>query len=404
MTDKISLSDVVSFTNDSSAVTTVNSNSLTIQTAFDNTLSRDGTSPNQMGAALDMNNNQILNLPAPAGGSAPLRLQDLSTFTGGGTIATIPAGGTTGQVLAKSSSSDYALAWISESADLTAGSNIVISGGSPATIAVATSPTLASITNTGTVSFPTSTDTLVGRATTDTLTNKTLTSPTINSATMTAPALGTPASGVMTNVTGTAASLTAGTANAVAVTGVTGMGTGVATFLATPSSANLAGALTDETGTGAAVFASSPTLVTPALGTPASGVLTNCTGVTLSKITAALGSNTATGTQNTFTDGPSVAQGTTGTWFVSGYVTCVDSAGVAGFSVKIYDGTTTVASGFSYTQGAGARVTIHLSGFITSPAANLRIGAKNVSSGTGSMVFNDSGFSHDTQITAIRIG
>jgi hypothetical protein len=61
-------------------------------------------------------------------------------------------------------------------------------------------------------------------------------------------------------------------------TGISGLGTGVATFLATPSSANLAAALTDETGTGAAVFATSPTLVTPALGTPASGVMTNVTG------------------------------------------------------------------------------------------------------------------------------
>jgi len=47
------------------------------------------------------------------------------------------------------------------------------------------------------------------------------------------------------------------------------------------SSANLASALTDETGSGAAVFATSPTLVTPALGTPASGVLTNATGLPL---------------------------------------------------------------------------------------------------------------------------
>ncbi len=46
----------------------------------------------------------------------------------------------------------------------------------------------------------------------------------------------------------------------------TGTGAGVLTFLATPSSANLAGALTDETGSGAAVFATSPTLVTPTLG------------------------------------------------------------------------------------------------------------------------------------------
>lgn len=68
-------------------------------------------------------------------------------------------------------------------------------------------------------------------------------------------------------------------------TGVSGLGTGVGTFLGTPTSANLATALTDETGSGAAVFASSATLVNPALGTPASGVATNLTG-TASGLTA----------------------------------------------------------------------------------------------------------------------
>lgn len=55
------------------------------------------------------------------------------------------------------------------------------------------------------------------------------------------------------------------------------LGTGVATFLATPSSSNLAAAVTDETGSGSLVFATSPTLVTPVLGTPTSGNLSNCT-------------------------------------------------------------------------------------------------------------------------------
>jgi hypothetical protein len=66
-----------------------------------------------------------------------------------------------------------------------------------------------------------------------------------------------------------------------AVGSITGLGTGVATWLATPSSANLAAAVTDETGSGALVFATSPTLVTPALGTPSSGTLTNATGLPL---------------------------------------------------------------------------------------------------------------------------
>ena len=62
-------------------------------------------------------------------------------------------------------------------------------------------------------------------------------------------------------------------------------GTGVVTWITTPSSANLATAVTGETGSGALVFAESPTLVTPALGTPASGVLTNATGLPIAGIT-----------------------------------------------------------------------------------------------------------------------
>lgn len=45
-------------------------------------------------------------------------------------------------------------------------------------------------------------------------------------------------------------------------------GTGVATFLTTPSSANLAAAITDETGSGALVFGTSPTIATPTITTP----------------------------------------------------------------------------------------------------------------------------------------
>ena len=76
-------------------------------------------------------------------------------------------------------------------------------------------------------------------------------------------------------------------------TGITSLGTGVATFLGTPSSANLAAAVTDETGSGSLVFATSPTFVTPLLGTPTSGNLANCTFPTLNQSTTG---NAATAT------------------------------------------------------------------------------------------------------------
>ena len=90
---------------------------------------------------------------------------------------------------------------------------------------------------------------------------------------MTNPTLGTVGQADLINATGLPIS-----------TGVAGLGTGIATFLGTPSSSNLRAAVTDETGTGSLVFATSPTLVTPNLGTPTAMVATNITGTALGLI------------------------------------------------------------------------------------------------------------------------
>lgn len=74
---KLTLTDLTNLENQSSAVTTINNNSAAIETALENTLSRDGTSPNAMEANLDMNSNRILNLPEPVDSTEPARFQDI---------------------------------------------------------------------------------------------------------------------------------------------------------------------------------------------------------------------------------------------------------------------------------------------------------------------------------------
>ena len=131
-------------------------------------------------------------------------------------------------------------------------------------------------------------------------------------------ALGTPSGGTATNLTGTAAGLTAGnvTTNANLTGHITSVGN--AAVLGSFTSAQLLAALTDETGSGAAVFATSPTLVTPVLGV-ASATSVNKVAITApatgSTLTIADGKTLTASNTLTFTgtDASSVAFGAGGT-------------------------------------------------------------------------------------------
>ncbi len=162
-------------------------------------------------------------------------------------------------------------------ATLTAGSGISITNGSGSITIAATGSggTVTSVSGTGTVSGLTLTGTVTssgsltlgGTLSVNLASSVTGTLPIANGGTG---STSTTYCSLTTNVTGTLPVANGGT-------GITSFGTGVATWLGTPSSANLAAAVTDETGTGALVFANTPTLVTPVLGTPTSGNLSNCT-------------------------------------------------------------------------------------------------------------------------------
>ena len=192
---KITLNHVGSLIDATTAANTINADLDVIQTAMDNTLSLDGTTPNQMQSTLDVNSNQIINLPNPATANSPLRLQDLSTFVGGGTVTNIPIGGTTGQALKKNSNTNFDTGWQNDVSSV--GLSL------PADFTVTGTPVTGSGVLTGNwATTPTGTGAVV-RATSPTmtsavLTNPTLTNPTSSTGTFTSPSLVTPTLGAAT--------------------------------------------------------------------------------------------------------------------------------------------------------------------------------------------------------------
>lgn len=134
--------------------------------------------------------------------------------------------------------------------------------------------------------------------------------------------------------------------------------------------------------------------------TAAAGVVS----LAMSPITNSLSGTVSMGAVGAYADGPSVAQGSSGTWFVSGTVLVQDNLGVANIVAKLWDGTTVIASANVFIPLATAIMPMSLSGFIASPSSNLKISCSDNTSTSGKIIFNQSGSAKDSTITAVRIG
>lgn len=117
---------------------------------------------------------------------------------------------------------------------------------------------------------------------------------------------------------------------------------------------------------------------------------------------ASLGADVLLNNTANYFDGPSVAQGSTGTWYVSGTVTLSGNAADA-FNVKLWDGTTIIASTQLTSPTGNLVCSASVSGIITSPAGNLKISCRDISSTAGRIFANNTGNGKDSTITAIRI-
>jgi hypothetical protein len=125
--------------------------------------------------------------------------------------------------------------------------------------------------------------------------------------------------------------------------------------------------------------------------------------VSLSNLTNSLGADVALNNTSNYFDGPSVAQGVTGTWYASGTVTLTDTGANVNMSCKLWDGTNAAVASANTFISVGSFQSQALSGVVTSPSGNIRMSCKDINATTGKIVSNQTGLSKDSTVSVYRI-
>jgi len=374
------------------SVAALNANFQAIVTALENTLSRNGTSPNTLSATLDMNSNRIVNVADPVNASDVvtkgwLEEQPGNAAADAASAAASAAAALASEVAAEAAAGvvvdwDFIGQWTTATAYLV--NNIV---------------TIPSGAYQGWSFICIVAHTAGGTFATDYSGGKWQVL-----AQRGAAGAGTGDMLAANNLSDVASTSSSRTNLGLTALATTTPGTGVATALAVNVGSAGAVVLSNSTDT-----LSNKTLVAPALGTPASGTLTNCTGLPAASIvsstaTNTLGADVALNNTGLYFTGPICNQGVVGTWLATGTVSLGDSSGAAAFNVKLWDGTTVIASARTQTYAASGVMSVSLSGVIANPTGNIRISVQDVSSTSGGIAFNNSGNSKDSTLTVVRIG
>ena len=153
-------------------------------------------------------------------------------------------------------------------------------------------------------------------------------------------------------------------------------------------------------GTGRTSFTATQVIV----GNGTGGLLTTNVAIPFINFSFSLAGDVNLNNVSNYFDGPGVSQGSSGLWLAMGTVTVADTAGIAAFNCKLWDGTTVIDSARTVSFGALDYITVTLVGVISTPAGNIRISVQDPTANTGHIYANVSGAAKDSSITVMRIG